>query len=262
MIILLIVIFTALMVFGFFFVKGPAQYIIGGLATILAFLSILGLIFHDNNHWGMKKVTSTETMNIPVQMVTAIKVGDNTGNYVFTYKTADDGKVGQHFAPDTKNIVEATKKTSKYEETSDKTAEVVTTTVRWEWANNLAKTMFGVGGEAGELYKQTNVVRVPKGTILVVNQEEAKKLQANQSKIAESAKASQEAQVKALTEEHIKEALAQLPDGASDEQKEAVTQQVTEKVQAQVAEKMKAAQNDPVAYAQAQVTAIKSFLEK
>jgi len=262
MIILLIVIFTALMVFGFFFVKGPAQYIIGGLATILALLSILGLIFHDNNHWGMKKVTTTETMNIPVQMVTAIKVGENTGNYVFTYKTTDGGKVESHFAPDTKNIVEATKKTSKYEETSDKTAEVVTTTVRWQWANNFAKTMFGVGGEAGELYKQANVVRVPKGTVLAVSQEQAKKLQASQSKIAESAKASEEAQVKAATQKAIEQALSQLPDGASDEQKAAITKEVTEKVQAEVAEKMKAAQNDPVAYAQAQVSAIKAFLEK
>ena len=253
MIILAIVLFTALAVWGTFFVKGAKSYIIGGLAIILVALSMLGLIVHDNNHWGMKKVTETTSKTIPVQMVMAIKIGDNTGNYVFNYKTNEnDKKPSQHFMPDQKNITESIKKTATYKETSDKTSEVMTVTTRWEWANNFAKILFGVGGEGGELYKQTNTVRVPKGTVIVLTQAQAKKLAANQEQMQKQAKAEQESQVK----EAIAKAQAQLPAGAP----EAMKEEIAQKVQAEVEAKTKALMSDPVAYSQIQVKATKSFL--
>lgn len=261
MIIVAIVLFTALAVWGTFFLKGAKGLIVGGIAIVLLALSTLGLIVHDNNHWGMKKVTSTTYKNIPVQMVMAIKIGSNSGNYVFSYKSNDsDKKPSQHFMPDESNITESVKKSATYEETSDKTAEVKTVTTRWQWSNNFAKALFSVGGEGGELYKQTNTVRVPKGTLAVLTQDQAKKLAANQDKMQAQAKSEQEAQVKAATEKAIAEATAELPAGAPASAKAEIAQQVQEKVQAEVAAKQKALMNDPVAYAQAQVTAVKAFL--
>ncbi|WP_259687397.1 DUF4811 domain-containing protein [Lactococcus cremoris] len=64
MILFIIILVVILMIVGFFYIKGSTGNILGGIATLLLLLSMFGLIYHDNNHWGMKEVTKTTQTTI------------------------------------------------------------------------------------------------------------------------------------------------------------------------------------------------------
>ncbi|MDR0299930.1 MAG: DUF4811 domain-containing protein [Streptococcaceae bacterium] len=186
MIILLIILFAATTIIGFFYLKGVLSWLVGIFSLLVLAFSMVGLIYHDNTHWGMKEVTTRTSHEIytagdPAQawgLVIKAEIGTNTGNYVFVYRNGiDDKKPETNFKPDTKHIVEAVLKSANYQLTSDSNAKVVTNTTRYEWSNNLAKWLFGVGGEAGDLVKQRSTVYVPKDTWLLLTAAQVEKLQ-------------------------------------------------------------------------------------
>jgi hypothetical protein len=187
MIILIVALFTVLTFVGFMFIEKKAlRYAVGGVSLFLLVLSVLGLTYHLTDYWGMKEVTKTTEKEIYTAgdtsaaygMVIDQEVGTKSGNYVFIYRDKkDDAKPETHFVPDEKHITDAVKKTAVYKMTSDKTAKVVTETTTRAFSSSLMKTLFGVGGEEGELVKEKTTVYVPEKTWLLLSADQAKELQ-------------------------------------------------------------------------------------
>ena len=203
LILALIIVFTILTFYGLMFIKNKlASGIIGGVSLIILILSVGMLLFHIKDNWGMKEVTTTSTHQIytagdksaPYGMMIKAEIGKNTGNYVLVYRnSADSAKPDTNFKPDTKNIIEAVKKSATYKLADVDTAKVTTTTTRRVWSSDLMKKLFDIGSENKELVKQHSVVTVPKDTWLVLTQAQVEKL----TKEAPAMQKQMEAQLKA-----------------------------------------------------------------
>ncbi|MDR0199295.1 MAG: DUF4811 domain-containing protein [Streptococcaceae bacterium] len=221
MIILLIIIFAALAIVGFFYMKGAAGNIVGGLTTILLLISMVGLIYHDTAHWGMKTETTTTTKQIysiaGTQAAYGVMLkepfGTDSGNYIFMYKSdANDKDVTVNFLGNLKkldtsdknasssmkswisnilknHVVETSKKSSSIKLVDGNTAQIVTKTSRYAWSNGFAQWLFSVGGEGGELKKETFTAEVPKTTWLVLTQDQMTALQKKAPEMAAAEKA-------------------------------------------------------------------------
>ncbi len=202
MIILLIILFAAFVIIGFFYVKGAASWIVGSLSMLLLALSMIALAYHDQTNWGMKEVTTTSTHQIytagdktaPYGLMIKAEIGQNTGNYVLVFRNnANSAKPDTNFEPNQNNIVESVKKSATYQLTDTTTAKVQTTTTRLEFSSNLMKLLFGIGGEQNTLVKQHSVVSVPQDTWLVLTQSQVETL----TKKAPQMQAQMEAELKA-----------------------------------------------------------------
>lgn len=151
--------------------------------TVFVALVMLLLVNFDR-HYGMEKVTKTETQQIysavgdklPIGVLVTKELGTKADNYVLIYANKADGKATPHFVPDTKHMVQAVKKSATYREAEVAKATVKTTTTRWEWQNNIFKFLLGFGGEGGTIAKQSSVVTIPKSSWLVVTESQAKRL--------------------------------------------------------------------------------------
>ncbi len=190
MIIFVIALLTVLTFWAFMYLKHPVNTILG----IFFMLLLLGatwlttLNFHD--HWGMEKVTKTETNPIytagetssPAGMLLTQQIGKKSGNYVLVFRdTKDAKKATAHYAPDTKHIVNAVKKAATYRYADVNKATVTTKTTRWVWSNDFAKSLFGFTGMAGDLVKQSNQVTIPKDTWVAMTPAQAKAMAASQA---------------------------------------------------------------------------------
>lgn len=252
MIIVLIVLFTIFVIVGFFYMKGFASWLVGVLSVLLLALSMIALAYHDNNHWGMKQVTTTSTKQIytagSASMPFGLLIKQNvSGSDMFIYRASSDaadttvnflgntmlnssnGSSANKIQSFIENLmenhtVEISKKSSAYEQISGNTAQVVTKTTRWEFSSSLMKTLFGIGGEQGELVSEKTIVKVPKDTWLVLTDTQVQKLSEAEPKL----QAQMEAELKA--------------NPAKAEQLAALQK------------------NDPEAYAKMQVQQIKSLL--
>lgn len=200
MIIILVILFAALVVYGFFFIKNKiVSQIVGLVSMLLLALSMVALAYHDTNNWGMKEVTTTTTSQIytagesstPYGVMIKNPVGTDAANYMFMYRTSPSAQMTAHFGTkswpvnDAKtglqsymkdNVVEVSKKSSNYSLVSTDKAQSVTKTTRLEFSSKLMEALFSVGGEAGTLVKQTTTVEVPKDTWLVLTMDQSTKL--------------------------------------------------------------------------------------
>ncbi|MEG1486833.1 DUF4811 domain-containing protein [Lactococcus sp.] len=241
MILFIIILVVILMIVGFFYIKGSTGNILGGIATLLLLLSMFGLIYHDNNHWGMKEVTKTTQTTIysaagstqPFGMLLTQAFGTNSGNYILMYKAqADDSKTTVNFIGNvkmmntsdkaatsmmktwisdemSKNVVESSKKKANYQLVENaKNAKLVTKTTTYQWDNNFAKFLFGIGGESGELIQKEITAKVPKETWLVLTPEQAQQLQKLAPEFEAKQKAQLEAEIAAAKTPQEKQAIA------------------------------------------------------
>lgn len=151
-------------------------------AALIACTILLSLNF--TSHYGMKKVTTTETHQIyslagskvPAGVLAAKQLGTHSNRYVLVYRDSENGPAKTHFVPNQKKITNAVKKHATYRLTDKKTATVTTKTTRWEWQNAIAKRWLNVGSQAGELVKQTSTVYVPRKTWVVLTPAQMKKM--------------------------------------------------------------------------------------
>lgn len=151
--------------------------------TVFVALVMLLLVNFDR-HYGMEKVTKTETHQIysavgdklPIGVLVTKELGTKADNYVLVYADKKDAKATPHFVPDTKHMVQAVKKSATYREANVAQATVTTTTTRWEWRNKVFEFLLGFGGEGGTVAKQSSVVTMPKSSWLAVTDKQAKQL--------------------------------------------------------------------------------------
>ncbi|MGM9887117.1 MAG: DUF4811 domain-containing protein [Lactococcus sp.] len=238
MIVLLIVFFSILTYIGLVVIKPlVTRIIVGGLALILLLGSVGILTLHMADNYGTKEVTTTSQssavytagdLSAAYGMIIKSEIGQNTGNYVFVFRTSATEKTAQvQFKPTTTTIldvVDAVKKSTDYQLTSRQKPVIITKTVRRIFSSTLTKLLFEWGGQANQLVSQHVTLEVPEKTWLVLTQAQIEKLQ----KLAPQMQKEQEAALKA----NPQEALAM--------------------------EKMKT--QDPQAYAALQVTQIKKVL--
>ena len=220
MVIILLAVFAILTFISWIKIENvPARVTSGLISGGLLLATVLMLVANFNNHFGMEKVTKTETKTIysaggskvPAGMMIAQALG--------------------------KHIVEAVKKTATYKLIDTDKATVTTKTTRWEWQNDFFKLMFGFGGEGHSLYKQQTVVKLPKDTWVVMTPAQSKAVQAKQKAAAANPAAqAQQEQLKAAASAKIA-AFMQANPKASQDQVKAYTTKVTAEL---TAEAMKA----------------------
>lgn len=190
MIIYLIVILVILLALSWTLVPNKVLRVIAGLILTGALLvSTFALTLTIKNHYGMRKITTTETKTIysaggkespaGILIVSKLGVKDNR-HMVLVYQDKVDGKAHAHFVPGKKNITEAVKKEAYYRSGNLKQAKLVTKTTRWKWRDENYQRWFDLGQE-NELVKQTNEVVVPKDTWIVVTPKQMKQLQKDMS---------------------------------------------------------------------------------
>ncbi|NFA03161.1 DUF4811 domain-containing protein [Weissella cibaria] len=247
MVIILLAVFAILTFISWIKIENvPARVTSGLISGGLLLATVLMLVANFNNHFGMEKITKTETKTIysaggskvPAGMMIAQALGTKSNNYVMIYADKENAKPTAHFVPNKKHIVEAVKKTATYKLIDADKATVTTKTTRWEWQNDFFKLMFGFGGEGHSLYKQQTVVKLPKDTWVVMTPAQSKAVQAKQKAAAANPAAAQaqQEQLKAAASAKIA-AFMQVNPKASQDQVKAYTTKVTAEL---TAEAMKA----------------------
>lgn len=247
MVIILLAVFAILTFISWIKIENvPARVTSGLISGGLLLATVLMLVANFNNHFGMEKVTKTETKTIysaggskvPAGMMIAQALGTKSNNYVMIYADKENAKPTAHFVPNKKHIVEAVKKTATYKLIDADKATVTTKTTRLEWQNDFFKLMFGFGGEGHSLYKQQTVVKLPKDTWVVMTPAQSKAVQAKQKAAAANPAAAQaqQEQLKAAASAKIAAFMQANPKASQDEVK-AYTTKVTAEL---TAEAMKA----------------------
>ncbi|ADC86565.1 DUF4811 domain-containing protein [Staphylococcus lugdunensis] len=240
--IILIILTIALFASWLLIPQKLSRYIIGSIVTFLFVVQIIGIVANMTHHFGMQKETihesekriySAANSKSPAQMLIANEIGNNSNNYVMVYKdNKDDTKATAHFKPKTtkEDISESTKKQAYYETSNDDNATLKNTKEYWVWKNKYYRYLFDFGKEDKELIKETSVVTVPDDTWVVLNAQEAKKLQKQQSKLTKNfqKKAKEAIQNKIITykKEHPKASDKTIKAIAEKEQKRYITQQI------------------------------------
>ena len=206
MIIVLLLLFVVLTFVSWIYIKPVTlRAIAGTISLILLMASVWAMTVNFTDHFGMKKVTTTQTTQIytagdtasPANMLLAQEIGNKSNNYVMIYRNkANDKEPVAHNKPDTKHIVEGVKKTATYQTTSGSQATAETTTTRWRFKNDFYKMLFGVSDQQNQLIKQHTVVRVPDKTWAVLSPDQAKTLGAKQKQMPVQAQQAQQMQMK------------------------------------------------------------------
>jgi hypothetical protein len=237
MIIILLALFAVLTFISWIMISNRAtRFVAGTISGLLLFGTVLLMVANFNNHFGMKKVTTTTTKQVysaagsasPAGTLIAAEVGTKSNNYVLVYADKENGSAEQHFVPNQKDIVEAVKKTATYKTADVDKATVTTKTTRWEWSNDLYKSLFGFGGEGGSLYKQTSVVTVPEDTWVVMTAGQAASLK---EKMAASQTTAAQAQLATAVKAKVAAYMTSNPNATADQLK-AYQQQATAEVAA------------------------------
>lgn len=193
------------------------RYILGALSIMALLLFIVGITANMKSHWGMEKkvVTSKEqeifsagSKNSPTNMLIANEIGENTNNYVMVFKKhQNDEEAKTHFKPNMKqdNISESVKQQAKYEVKDTDRATMQTKKEIWVWKSDFYKSLFNFGEDKQELIKSTTTVTVPKDTWVVLNANQAKKLQKSQKGTRNKATQQQEKMMQQLTMKYKKD---------------------------------------------------------
>jgi len=208
--------------------------ITGTISLVLLLVTAIAMAANFNDHYGMKKVTTTTTHEIysaggskvPAGMLMAQSIGSKSNNYVLVYADKQNGKAKPHFAPNQKHIIEAVKKSATYKVADVDKATLTTKTTRWEWRNEFFKLMFAVGGEGHSLAKQSAVVTVPKDTWVVMTPAQAKQVQKQQATAAADSAAmqAQQAQMQAGVQAKVQAFMQAHPKASAQEVKDYTAQ--------------------------------------
>lgn len=189
---------------------------VGGLLTILAALTTIQFTRTFTDHIGMHRVTTTTTRRIysaagnqsPAGILIANPLGKKDPHHqVLVYQDHANSKAKAHFVPNQKHLTESIKRQVKVVPANIKEATVTTKTTRWEWRSKAAKQWLNVG-QAGELVKQENIVKIPKDTWAVLTAQQMKQME----KLMKGAAAdpNQTAQLAALPQDDQARMMAQM----------------------------------------------------
>ena len=161
------------------------KFTIGGLLTILVALATVQLTLTFTDHLGMRQVTTTSTSQIysatgkqsPAGILIANRIGKKDNQHqVLVYQDDEDSQARAHFVPNQKHMTESIKRRVKVVPANVDKATLTTKTTRWQWRSERAKQWFNVG-QAGELVKEENIVKIPRDTWVVLSTKQMKKMQ-------------------------------------------------------------------------------------
>lgn len=134
------------------------------LAVIVLTLSLVFLTMNSHSHYGMKKVTTTQTTQIyPASSKNGLNImlyqpiGTNGQETVQIYKKTLDQKKPSHTQAN-----EYTVANNHIKRTSKKTATLQVKETRWEFKSAGYRFWFGVSGMKDKLVKRTNTFNLPK----------------------------------------------------------------------------------------------------
>ncbi|WP_412988968.1 DUF4811 domain-containing protein [Pediococcus siamensis] len=201
------------------------------LAIAALFALTLSLIMmNDCDHFGMKKVTTTQTSDLvsvspskQLKMLLYQDVGTSKKNRVYIYKTQTSQKKPKTTNPD------PTKTTNKVN-TITGTPRLVTKTTRWVYKSNAYKFWFGIAGNNHKLIRHRNTFEINKDW-LTLSSTQAKKLQKLVKQQSASMKKEAKAYITAAVKQSVSAAMKKDPDMSAAKQK-ALTTEATKKATA------------------------------
>ena len=228
MIVAMIIVSTICLYLAFIMMKKSVLRSI--LVAIFGF-ALLGSLYlvnaNDHNHFGMEKVTTTETSTIysaspSKQMPLLLRqdVGTAGKRNVYIYKL-DPKKKATHTKADYDVF-------NKVQKVSGSTASLTAKKTVWRYKNNFYKTLF-MNQNNNKLIKQVNTIKVPT-TWTELTPTQAKVL-AKKAKALQNPSAKQKAQMAAVIQKAVVTAKMKNPQMTAAQQKQVIAQ-TTAKLQA------------------------------
>lgn len=162
------------------------------IIAILFALSLSLIVLNDRDHFGMKKITTTQTTDLisvspskQLKMLLYQNVGTSGKNRVYIYKTQATQKKPTTTNPDPTHTTNKIKVTTQ-------SPRIVTKTTRWVYKNDAYKLWFGIAGNNHKLIQHKNTFEI-NNDWLTLSSVQAKKLQSLAKQ--NTAKMKKEAQV-------------------------------------------------------------------
>lgn len=162
------------------------------IIAILFALSLSLIVLNDRDHFGMKKITTTQTADLisvspskQLKMLLYQNVGTSGKNRVYIYKTQATQKKPTTTNPDPTHTTNKVKVTTQ-------SPRIVTKTTRWVYKNDAYKLWFGIAGNNHKLIQHKNTFEI-NNDWLTLSSVQAKKLQSLAKQ--NTAKMKKEAQV-------------------------------------------------------------------
>lgn len=225
--ILIVLVISAIAFFlCFMFTFKPAVRILSVLITgifLVGSTALMTLNYHD--HFGMRKVTTTETRTIysasnsdTLPLALYQPVGTSGKNNVYIYNTQEKQKTPKHTQAN-----EYT--TNKIKWTNSSTAKLVTKETRWQFKNSFYKNLYMWSGMGNTLDKRVNTFEYPK-TYVKITTKQAEKLKKQMG--SASAQAEMKTQATAYVEAQVAAAKAKNPSMSATEQAALVQKATTE----------------------------------
>lgn len=146
------------------------------IIAILFALSLSLIVLNDRDHFGMKKITTTQTADLisvspskQLKMLFYQNVGTSGKNRVYIYKTQATQKKPTTTNPDPTHTTNKVKVTTQ-------SPRIVTKTTRWVYKNDAYKLWFGIAGNNHKLIQHKNTFEI-NNDWLTLSSVQAKKLQ-------------------------------------------------------------------------------------
>lgn len=146
------------------------------IIAILFALSLSLIVLNDRDHFGMKKITTTQTADLisvspskQLKMLLYQNVGTSGKNRVYIYKTQATQKKPTITNPDPTHTTNKVKVTTQ-------SPRIVTKTTRWVYKNDAYKLWFGIAGNNHKLIQHKNTFEI-NNDWLTLSSVQAKKLQ-------------------------------------------------------------------------------------
>lgn len=155
--IIFILILAAIAFIYFNVIPGKAHNLLAWISLLFLGLSVIGIVEHDYNHWGMKTETVTtkkilvSSVNPQLPILLYQPLGDGTEK-VYLYKTDNQQKKPQAIKL---NKMKAQVKTT----TASPTVTIKTT--RYVYKGNFTSLMFGIFGHNHELKQRSYTFSIP-----------------------------------------------------------------------------------------------------
>lgn len=157
------------------------------IIAILFALSLSLIVLNDRDHFGMKKITTTQTADLilvspskQLKMLLYQNVGTSGKNRVYIYKTQATQKKPTTTNPDPTHTTNKIKVTAQ-------SPRIVTKTTRWVYKNDAYKLWFGIAGNNHKLIQHKNTFEI-NNDWLTLSSVQAKKLQMQAKKLQSLAK--------------------------------------------------------------------------
>lgn len=162
------------------------------IIAILFALSLSLIVLNGRDHFGMKKITTTQTADLisvspfkQLKMLLYQNVGTSGKNRVYIYKTQATQKKPTTTNPDPTHTTNKVKVTTQ-------SPRIVTKTTRWVYKNDAYRLWFGIAGNNHKLIQHKNTFEI-NNDWLTLSSVQAKKLQSLAKQ--NTAKMKKEAQV-------------------------------------------------------------------